>query len=112
VGLRQSARPDGDPCRFSHGWPLSADAWDEQLLYFASNAFSETDFTEDLKKIDIPALILHGEEDQFVPVNNHAPLMAKLLKRSAIKIYPGAPHGLPMTIADRFNADVMAFIRG
>jgi non-heme chloroperoxidase len=80
--------------------------------YDCIKAFSETDFTEDLKKIDIPALIVHGEEDQFVPVKNHAPLMAKLLPRPSLKIYPGAPHGLPMTLADRFNADLMEFIRG
>ena len=75
-------------------------------------AYSETDFTEDLKKIDVPTLILHGQDDQFVPVANHAPLSAKLVKRATLKIYPGAPHGLPMALADQFNADVMRFVRG
>jgi non-heme chloroperoxidase len=75
-------------------------------------AFSETDFTEDLKRIDVPTLVLHGADDQYVPVDNHAPLTAKLVKRSTLKIYPGGPHGLPMARADEFNADVMGFVQG
>ncbi len=75
-------------------------------------AFSETDFTEDLVKIDVPTLVLHGDDDQYVPVGNHAPLSVKLLKRPTLKIYPGGPHGLPMVLAKQFNADVMGFIRG
>ena len=74
--------------------------------------FSETDLTEDLKKIDIPLLIIHGDDDQIVPFEDSAPLSSKLVKGSVLKVYPGAPHGLPMTLADRFNADVMTFIKG
>ncbi|MCE9578041.1 MAG: alpha/beta hydrolase [Deltaproteobacteria bacterium] len=74
--------------------------------------FSETDLTEDLKKIDIPMLLIHGDDDQIVPFADSAPLAVKLLKRGTLKVYKGAPHGLPMTLAAQFNADVMAFIKG
>jgi non-heme chloroperoxidase len=80
--------------------------------YDSIRAFSETDLTEDLKKIDIPTLIIHGEDDQIVPIDDAARLSAKIVKNSILKVYPGAPHGLPMTLAERFNADVMAFIKG
>lgn len=74
-------------------------------------AFSETDFTEDLKKIEVPTLIIHGEDDQFVPVDATARVSVKLLKRATLKVYAGAPHGLPMTLAERFNTDVLDFLR-
>jgi non-heme chloroperoxidase len=73
--------------------------------------FSETDFTEDLKKIDVPVLLIHGDDDQIVPIDDSARLAAKLLNRSTLKVYPGAAHGLPMTQAEQFNADVMQFIK-
>lgn len=73
-------------------------------------AFSETDFTEDLKAISVPALVLHGSDDQIVPVANSAPLSARLLARSRLKIYEGLPHGLCTTHADIVNADLLAFI--
>jgi non-heme chloroperoxidase len=75
-------------------------------------AFSETDFTEDLKSIDVPALVMHGEDDQVVPVANSAPLSAKLLKNSTLKIYEKFPHGMCTTHADVVNPDMLAFIRG
>jgi non-heme chloroperoxidase len=80
--------------------------------YECIKVFSETDFTEDLKKIDIPLLIVHGSDDQIVPIEDSAPLSAKLVRGSILKVYPGAPHGLPMTLAEKFNGDVMSFIKG
>jgi non-heme chloroperoxidase len=74
-------------------------------------AFSETDFTEDLKKIDIPTLILHGEDDQVVPLAITALRSAKLVKNATLKVYPSAPHGLTATHRDQFNADLLAFIQ-
>jgi len=74
-------------------------------------AFSETDFTEDLKKFDIPTLVLHGEDDQIVPVKDSAVKSAKLIRGAQVKYYPGAPHGLTATHAAKFNADLLAFLR-
>ncbi len=74
-------------------------------------AFSETDFTEDLKRFDIPTLIIHGGDDQFVPVNDTAVLSSKLIKGATLKIYPGAPHGLTTTHKDQFNEDLPAFLK-
>jgi non-heme chloroperoxidase len=75
-------------------------------------AFSETDFTEDLKKFDVPTLIIHGDDDQIVPINDAALLSAALVKGSTLKVYPGAPHGLCSTLKDQVNADLLAFIKG
>ena len=75
-------------------------------------AFSETDFTEDLKKIDVPTLIIHGDDDQIVPINDSALLTVALVKGSTLKVYPGAPHGLCSTHKNQVNADLLAFIRG
>ena len=80
--------------------------------YDCIKEFSESDFTEDLKKIEIPVLVLHGDDDQIVPIDDSARLSSKLLKHSTLKIYPGAPHGLTATHRDQFNADLMAFIKG
>jgi non-heme chloroperoxidase len=74
--------------------------------------FSEVDYTDDLKKIDIPTLVLHGDDDQIVPIAASALLSAKILKNATLKIYGGADHGLAQTHQDRFNADLLAFIRG
>ena len=74
-------------------------------------AFSETDFTDDLKAIDIPTLVLHGEDDQVVPFANSGPKSAKLLKNGTLKSYPGFSHGMPTTNADQINADLLAFIQ-
>jgi non-heme chloroperoxidase len=80
--------------------------------YDCIKAFSETDFTEDLKKIDIPVLVMHGDDDQIVPIAAAGPLSAKLLKKSTLKIYPGFPHGMPATNADTINADLLSFFKG
>lgn len=74
--------------------------------------FSEVDYTDDLKKIDIPTLVLHGDDDQIVPIGASALLSSKILKNATLKIYEGADHGLAQTHQDRFNADLLAFIKG
>ena len=78
--------------------------------YESVKAFSETDFTEDLKKFDFPTLVLHGEDDQIVPVKDSAKKSAKLIKGAKEIYYPGAPHGLTATHQDRVNADLLAFL--
>ncbi|WP_349743592.1 alpha/beta fold hydrolase [Roseateles cavernae] len=75
-------------------------------------AFSETDFTEDLKKFDIPTLVLHGDDDQIVPIAAAALAAAKLIKNAKLVVYPGAPHGLADTHKDKLNADLLAFLQG
>ena len=77
--------------------------------YDCIKAFSETDFTEDLKKIDIPVLVMHGDDDQIVPIVAAGPLSAKILKNATLKVYPGFPHGMPTTNADQINADLLEF---
>jgi non-heme chloroperoxidase len=79
--------------------------------YDCVKAFSETDFTEDLKKIDVPTLILHGDADQIVPIADSALLSAKLVRNSTLKVYPGAPHGICTTLADQVNADLLTFLK-
>lgn len=74
-------------------------------------AFSETDFTEDLIKFDVPTLIIHGDDDQIVPIAASAHASAKLIKHANLKIYPGGPHGLADTHKDRLNADLLAFLK-
>jgi non-heme chloroperoxidase len=74
-------------------------------------AFSETDFTEDLKKFNVPTLILHGEDDQIVPIDDSARLSVKLVKGATLKTYPGAPHGMCSTHKDQINADLLAFLK-
>ena len=74
-------------------------------------AFSETDFSEDLKKFDVPTLIIHGDDDQIVPIEASAMLSAKLIKNATLKIYPGGPHGLTDTHKEQLNADLLAFLR-
>jgi non-heme chloroperoxidase len=74
-------------------------------------AFSETDMTEDLKTFDIPTLIIHGDDDQIVPIADSALLSSKLVKGATLKIYPGAPHGLMSTHKEQFNADLLSFLR-
>ncbi len=80
--------------------------------YDCIKAFSETDFTEDLKRIDVPTLVMHGEDDQIVPFADSGPLSAKLLKNSKTKFYPGYPHGMPTTHAAHINADILDFVKG
>jgi non-heme chloroperoxidase len=77
--------------------------------YDCIKAFSETDFTEDLKKIDVPTLILHGDDDQIVPIADSALLSAKLVKGATLKVIPGAPHGMCSTLKDQVNAELLGF---
>jgi non-heme chloroperoxidase len=79
--------------------------------YDCIKAFSETDFTEDLKQIDVPVLVLHGDDDQIVPFADSAPLSAKLLKKGTLKVHKGFPHGMHGTNPDVVNADLLAFIQ-
>lgn len=98
-GLRKSLWLQGMMC----GFPAA---------YFCIKAFSETDLTEDLKKIDVPTLILHGDDDQVVPIDDSARLTAKIIKNATLRVYPGAPHGMCSTHKDQVNSDLLAFIRG
>ena len=75
-------------------------------------AFSETDFTEDLKKFDVPTLILHGDDDQIVPIGASAMLSSKIIKNARLEVYKGAPHGMCSTHKDQVNADLLSFVRG
>ena len=75
-------------------------------------AFSETDFTDDLKKLDVPTLILHGDDDQIVPIGASAMLSSKIIKNARLEVYKGAPHGMCSTHKDQVNADLLSFVRG
>jgi len=93
--------------------------WWRQGMMGAANAhyegvvaFSQTDFTEDLKKITVPVFVGHGDDDQIVPYADSAPLSAKLLKKGTLKTYKGFPHGMPTTQAETINADLLAFFKG
>jgi non-heme chloroperoxidase len=79
--------------------------------YFCIKAFSETDLTEDLKKFDVPTLILHGDDDQIVPIADSALLSSKIVKDATLKVYKGAPHGMCTTLKDRVNEDLLAFFK-
>jgi len=78
--------------------------------YACIREFSEVDYTEDLKKIDVPTLILHGDDDQIVPIGNSARLSAEIVKDATLKVYPGASHGMCVINADQVNADLLAFL--
>ncbi|HST12594.1 MAG TPA: alpha/beta hydrolase [Terriglobales bacterium] len=82
-----------------------------KAVYDCIKAFSETDFTEDLKKFDVPTLILHGDDDQIVPIGAAAMQSSKLVKGAILKVYPGAPHGMPATLKDKINADLLDFFK-
>jgi len=97
-GVRESFWLQGMMC----GFPGS---------YFCIKAFSETDLTEDLKKFDVPTLIMHGDDDQIVPIGASAMLSSKLVKDSTLKVYPGFDHGMCSTHKDQINADLLAFIK-
>jgi non-heme chloroperoxidase len=94
-------------------WVLSMQV-EFKAAYDCVKAFSETDMTEDLKKIDVPVLIVQGDDDQIVPLDDSGRLSAQIVKDATLKIYPGAPHGLANTTAykDTLNADLLAFLRG
>lgn len=97
-GLRESFWLQGMMC----GYPAA---------YECIKAFSETDFTEDLKKMDVPTLILHGDDDQIVPIDAAGRASAKIVKGAVLKVYPGAPHGMCSTEKDKVNADLLAFLK-
>ncbi len=80
--------------------------------YFCIKAFSETDLTEDLKKVDVPTLVLHGDDDQIVPIEDSALLSSKIIKNAKLKVYKGAPYGLCTTHKDMVNEELITFIRG
>jgi non-heme chloroperoxidase len=80
--------------------------------YECIKAFSETDLTEDLKKIDVPTLVLHGDDDQIVPIADSALLSSKIVKDAMLKVYPGGPHGLFATHKEQLDNDLLAFIQG
>jgi non-heme chloroperoxidase len=82
-----------------------------KAAYDCIAAFSETDFTEDLKRINVPALVMHGDDDQIVPIDNSARRSIKLLKHGTLKVYPGLPHGMATTHAGQINADLLKYIR-
>ena len=98
--------------------PVIANWWRQGMMggakahYDGIVAFSQTDFTEDLKKITVPVLVMHSEDDQIVPYVAAGPLSAKLLKNGTLKTYKGFPHGMPTTEAATINADLLAFIKG
>ncbi|WP_326544321.1 alpha/beta fold hydrolase [Pseudorhodoferax sp.] len=83
-----------------------------RAAYECIKAFSETDFTEDLKKIDVPTLVIHGDDDQIVPIGAAGLASAKLVQGARLIVYPGAPHGLSDTHKDRLNADLLSFLKG
>jgi non-heme chloroperoxidase len=83
----------------------------QKAAYDCIKAFSETDFTEDLKKFDVPTLILHGDDDQIVPIGAAALLSSKIVKDAILKVYPGAPHGMCSTLKDQVNTELFAFLR-
>src|SRR6202011_3813795 len=82
-----------------------------KACYDCIKAFSETDFTEDLKKFDVPTLILHGDDDQIVPIGAAALMSAKIVKNATLKIYPGAPHGMCSTLKDQVNSELLGFFK-
>jgi non-heme chloroperoxidase len=93
-------------------WWLQGMVGSIKAHYDCIRVFSETDTTEDLKKIDIPVLVLHSKDDQIVPIAAAGPMAAKLLKKATLKVYEGLPHGMPTTHADIINADLLAFFKG
>jgi non-heme chloroperoxidase len=82
-----------------------------KAVYDCIKAFSETDFTEDLKKFDVPTLVLHGDDDQIVPIGAAAMLSSKIVKGATLKVYPGAPHGMCSTLKDQVNAELLGFFQ-
>ena len=106
-------RPERKPLQ-----PVILNWWRQGMMggakahYDGIVAFSQTDFTEDLKMINVPVLVMHGDDDQIVPYAASGPLSAKLLKNGTLKTYKGFPHGMPTTEAETINADLLAFIKG
>ena len=107
---RQPRRRYGVPGRDRHVLASRYAGGAQESAYDCIKVFSETDLTEDLKKIDVPTLIVHGDDDQIVPIAASALLSAKIIKQATLKIYEGASHGLPITHKDRLNADLLASV--
>jgi non-heme chloroperoxidase len=106
-------RPGASPSQaVIQNWWRQAMMGGAKAGYDGIKAFSETDFTEDLKIIDVPTLVMHGDDDQIVPIADSAPLSAKLLRNGTLKIYKTFPHGMCTTHADVVNADLLAFVKG
>jgi non-heme chloroperoxidase len=106
-------RPGAKPSQgVIDAWWMQGMMGGHKNTYDCIKAFSETDFTDDLKKFDVPTLIIHGDDDQIVPIEAAAKQTAKLVKGSILKIYPGGAHGLTDTAKDQLNADLLAFIKG
>ena len=106
---RPGAKPSQGTIDF---WWLQGMQGGFKNTYECIKAFSETDFTEDLKKFDVPTLIVHGDDDQVVPIDRAARMSAKLIKDNKLIVYEGAPHGITDTHKDRLNADLLAFVKG
>ena len=105
-------RPGAKPSEaVIHNWWRQGMMGGIKAHYDCIKAFSETDFTEDLKKIDVPVLLMHGDDDQIVPIQGAALLGIKLLKHGTLKVYPGFPHGMATTHADTINKDLLAFVK-
>ena len=105
-------RPGGKPLEgVIENWWRQGMMGGAKAHYDSIKAFSETDFNEDLKSIDVPTLVMHGDDDQIVPYKDAALLSVKLLKNGTLKIYPGFPHGMLTTHADVINQDLLAFVR-
>lgn len=93
-------------------WWLQAMLGGIKPQYDCIAAFGQTDFTEDLKKIEIPVLVMHGDDGQIVPIGSAGLMSAKILKNATLKVYPGFPHGMPMTNTDQINGDLLTFFKG
>lgn len=112
---------EGIPCLYHLGRPTyavvcahrhhAAAVAGHKAVYECIKVFSETDMTEDLKKFDVPTLILHGDDDQIVPIADSAMLSSKLIKGAVLHVIPGAPHGMCSTLKDQMNAELLAFLQ-
>lgn len=106
-------RPGAEPSQgIIQNWWRQGMAGSAKAHYEGIKAFSETDFTEDLKAIDVPTLVMHGDDDQVVPIADSAELSIKLLRNGTLKVYPGLSHGMATVDAETINADLLAFIQG
>lgn len=109
-GFNRPGQPLSEPLRMN--WWRQGMQGGAKAQYDCIEAFSETDFTEDLKRIDTPTLVMHGDDDQIVPIADSAMLSSKLLRNATLKVYKGLPHGMCATHADIVNRDLLAFFRG
>ena len=109
-GYNRPGNPLSEAVRMN--WWRQGMAGGAKAHYDCIAAFSETDFTEDLKRIEVPTLVMHGDDDQIVPIADSAMLSSKLLRNATLKVYPGFPHGMCTTHAEVINRDLLAFLRG